>query len=408
MSRTLAEVLVDYARVRKFKPSGVAHYKTMLKRSGLAYHSPDAITADVLTQAEERLKAKAEAEGRAPNYADIAISVVELLLKFEKAPEAPKVPFVRWTPPTAAEAMTSASAYLVFPETKPDDQSPTLGEFFELYLNDHARLHTKSAPEFERTYRHYLQCWSDRKLSEIRRRHVVSLQAHVTKTRSPGVASRVVSLISMIFNKAIELEYLQGNNPAFRVRKFKHQPRERFLQSDELPRFFEAVSQLRNETTRDLFYMLLLTGQRRRNVSEMQWSEISFERKTWLIPQTKNGTSHTVPLVEEALAILLKRKENRLHPSWVFPKQDLTGPVWCRHTAWKAVMARAGLTDLRIHDLRRTLASWQACTGTSLPIIGAMLNHKDSKSTQIYARLNTAPVRESMEVAVKVMTDTVI
>jgi integrase len=358
----------------------MAHYKTMLRRSGLASYLCDAVTDDVLLQTEERLKAKEEAERRAPNYSDVAVSVVKLLLNFERAPEAPKVPFVRWAPPVALNNIVQTDAYLIF-DTKPDDSSLRLEDFFQIYLNDHARLHTKSAYEFERTYRHYLQCWSDRKLSEIRRRHVVSLQAHITRTRSPGVASRVVELISMIFNKPIELEYLQGNNPAFRVRKFKRQPRERFLQSDELPSFFEAVNKLRNETTRALFYLLLFTGQRRRNVSEMQWSQLSFERKTWLIPQTKNGTSHTVPLVEEALAILLSRSGNKLHPVWVFPKQDLTGPVWCRHTAWKAIMARAGLTDLRIHDLRRTLASWQACTGTSLPIIRAMLNHKDSKST---------------------------
>ena len=71
--------------------------------------------------------------------------------------------------------------------------------------------------------------------------------------------------------------------------------------------------------------------------------------------------------------------------------------------AWKALLTAAGLEDLRIHDLRRSLGSWAAIQGTSLAIIGAALGHKSTESTRIYARLTVDPVRDAMEKATSAM-----
>lgn len=62
-------------------------------------------------------------------------------------------------------------------------------------------------------------------------------------------------------------------------------------------------------------------------------------------------------------------------------------------------MKRSEIKGLRLHDLRRTLGSWQAATGASLPIIGKTLNHKSPVSTAIYARLSVEPVRKALEAA---------
>jgi len=67
--------------------------------------------------------------------------------------------------------------------------------------------------------------------------------------------------------------------------------------------------------------------------------------------------------------------------------------------AWKRVLASASIDDLRIHDLRRTLGSWQAKTGASLVIIGKSLNHRNQNTTAIYARLDLDPVRDSVNTA---------
>ena len=72
-------------------------------------------------------------------------------------------------------------------------------------------------------------------------------------------------------------------------------------------------------------------------------------------------------------------------------------------SAWRRILDRAEIDDLRIHDLRRTLGSWQAATGANLSIIGKTLAHKNVSTTAIYARLNLDPVRDSMEKATSAM-----
>ena len=67
---------------------------------------------------------------------------------------------------------------------------------------------------------------------------------------------------------------------------------------------------------------------------------------------------------------------------------------------WARLPERSRLEDLRIHDLRRSLGSWQAMTGASLAIIGKSLNHKTVQATAVYARLNIDPVRQSVQAAV--------
>ena len=70
---------------------------------------------------------------------------------------------------------------------------------------------------------------------------------------------------------------------------------------------------------------------------------------------------------------------------------------------WKIILDKAGIADLRLHDLRRTMGSWQAGTGANLSVIGRSLNHKSTQTTAIYARLWMTPVRDSMETAATAM-----
>ena len=86
---------------------------------------------------------------------------------------------------------------------------------------------------------------------------------------------------------------------------------------------------------------------------------------------------------------------------FVFPGIGKSGHLQEPKKGWKRILERAKITDLRIHDLRRTLGSWQAKTGASLAIIGKSLNHKNQNTTAIYARLDLDPVRESVNAATK-------
>ncbi len=165
---------------------------------------------------------------------------------------------------------------------------------------------------------------------------------------------------------------------------------------------------------RDYFLMLLLTGARKTSVLSMRWAEIDFEGATWRIPKTKNGSPQVVHLSAEAVMVLKARREERdgkaqatgeAASEFVFPGEGKTGHYAEPKRAWAGILSRAGVDDLRIHDLRRTLGSWQAKTGASLAIIGKSLGHKSQQSTAIYARLDLDPVRQSVDTATAAMLE---
>jgi integrase len=107
-----------------------------------------------------------------------------------------------------------------------------------------------------------------------------------------------------------------------------------------------------------------------------------------------------VPLVEQAQNILRARREQHGGQPWVFPGPGKAGHLVEVRKAWVRICKAAGLENLRIHDLRRTLGSWQALSGASEIIIGKSLGHAPgSKATAVYARLGVDPVRQSLDVA---------
>jgi integrase len=192
----------------------------------------------------------------------------------------------------------------------------------------------------------------------------------------------------------------EGINPTIGITKFKEQKRDRFILKDELPRFLEALENEPNRGMRDFFLMCLYTGARKGNVLSMRWEEVDFSINEWRIPDTKNGDPVRVPLIGKALEILCDRSYLKESTPWVFPSGgSKSGHVQEPKKVWKRILERAGLTNLRIHDLRRTCGSYQAIAGTSLAIIGKSLGHKSPQSTAVYARLSNDPVRNSLEAA---------
>jgi integrase len=242
--------------------------------------------------------------------------------------------------------------------------------------------------------------WGKRQLSIFKDTDFGKLHSEIGKEH-PTTANRVIAMASSLFGYATEHKLFRGINPAHGIKKFPETKRDRFLQSDELPSFFRALAEETNDTLRDYFLISLLTGARRSNVQEMQWKQIHFDRAEWRIPTTKNGDPQTVTLTPEVIEILNERRN--CDPLWVFPGTGITGHLVEPKKAWKRVLDRAGLEDLRIHDLRRTLGSWQAKTGASLVIVGKSLNHKSPSTTAIYARLDLDPIRASVERATGAM-----
>jgi integrase len=101
-----------------------------------------------------------------------------------------------------------------------------------------------------------------------------------------------------VYNRARNELGFKGENPASGIKAFKEHARERFLDMDELPRFFQALAE-ENAAIRDFILTCLLTGARKSNCQQMQCSEVKWQRACWEIgpAKSKSGRLMTVPLV---------------------------------------------------------------------------------------------------------------
>jgi integrase len=284
-------------------------------------------------------------------------------------------------------------------------EEPILKELWEHYLDFHAKPRKRSWKADEWQWKKYFTPWHNRRLSAITQQAVERWHGKVATDSGPTQANRCLALLATMFSKAGRGIGYAGPNPCVGVAKHHEQSRERYLVPDEMKAFFTAVMQ-EEPLWRDFFCLLLLTGQRRGNVASMRWEEIDLSNAIWHIPADKAKANKpvTVAISPPALVIVRRRREEmRDGCPWVFPGPGVEGRVIEPKRAWQRILDNSGIQNLHMHDLRRSLASWQAALGASLSIIGKSLGHADLKSTQVYARLQLDPVRESVSKAGQAM-----
>ncbi|MDR2720844.1 MAG: site-specific integrase, partial [Puniceicoccales bacterium] len=266
----------------------------------------------------------------------------------------------------------------------------TFGEAYGEYMEKYARAEMKpgSCKDVEFRLKKVLPHWSERSLSSIAKQEVRELHERIGRENGKYQANRVLAYIRAIYNKMIAWDW-EGMNPTIGIGKFKETKRDRFILEDEMPKLMKSLEAEPNRDMADFFLLCLYTGARKSNVQSMRWEDIDFSINEWRIPDTKNGDPQRVPLVDETLEILDNRIHLKTTTPWVFPSEDSkSGHLQEPKAAWKRILERAGLANLRIHDLRRTMGSYQAINGESLVVIGGTLGHKSPQSTAIYARLS--------------------
>ena len=151
----------------------------------------------------------------------------------------------------------------------------------------------------------------------------------------------------------------------------------------------EAISPVMAAAVR----LLLLSGCRKSEILSLRWSFVDFDRGYLRLPDSKTGEK-TVPLGAPALKLLADLP--RLS-EWVFPAASGGSHLVGLPRAWEAVREWCGLEGARIHDLRHSFASFGALGGDSLVVIGALLGHKDTKTTSRYAHLADDPVKAAAD-----------
>ena len=285
----------------------------------------------------------------------------------------------------------------------------TFKQFYEtVYRPEYSIVYKKprSVVNDDSIFTHHLKDFHNRMMLGIKPVEIAKLHNNTKQTHSPYTANRVLSLIKHIYVIAAKHGYMNGHaNPAADITKFKEQTRDRFLQSDELQRLFAALETEQNEVFKNYILISLYSGQRRSSILSLRWSQVDLVNGFIYLPDTKNGEPMRV-LMTNQLRELLKKINHSKNSDWVLPSvRSKSGHLEDPKRPWHELLRRAGIKNLRLHDLRRTMGSYQAISGASLYIIGKSLGHKSTSATQVYARLTVDLVRNAMQKATDKMME---
>ncbi len=315
--------------------------------------------------------------------------------------------FPDWTIEQARDKAAEINAQIVKGEdlragtTKAHSMTP-LGELWEKYKSNHLIIYgtPRTLATDESRFKTAFDRWKGKPIGEINHGMVQTLHRELSADR-PITANRSIELLRRLYRFAAAKCRYKGDNPAEHIDANPEAERERFIEPHELAAFFKALEAEPNEKFRDFFKLALFTGGRRSNVEAMAWTDLNLEAGVWLIPgdQSKSKKEMKIHLGPPALEVLNRRKAAAKDSPFVFPSWSASGHIEEPKSVWKRILTAAKITDLRVHDLRRTLGSFQAAAGASLTVIGKSLGHQSIQATKIYARLNLDPVRASVNVA---------
>jgi integrase len=301
---------------------------------------------------------------------------------------------------------------------KADDVRDLLARF----MDDHVRAKRKvrTAKLFDGYIKNHIEpALGLRRAPALARADVERLHKTIGKT-NPVTANRVVALVGAVYAYGLRVGLLPKGtmNPALGIEKFREQNRERFLTEPELLRVGDAIreaettgiewpkssskhapSKAENRVTKigphaaAAIRLLIFTGARLREILDLKWDHVDLQRGLLFLPDSKTGKK-TVVLGGAAQAVIVNLPRVG---SYVIAGNDPRKPRADLQRPWALVSKRAGLEGLRLHDLRHSFASVGAGSGLGLPIIGKLLGHSNSKTTERYAHLAAGPLRRASD-----------
>lgn len=276
-------------------------------------------------------------------------------------------------------------------------QGKLIKDLCKAYIEKHAVNKKSGKDDITRIERFIIPEWGNLLAANIKRADVSALHTKLGK-HGHYQANRVYSLLSKMFNLARVWGFVQEEhvNPCFGIEKFKEEKRDRFITHEEFPKLAEAINAELNQSVVSAIWLYLLTGLRKTELLTLQWADISLERKELKLTDTKNGKAHYLPLSIAAIDILNQIQRIDGNPYVITGKNEGCHLVNISKP-WERIRKAAGLEDVRLHDLRRTVGSWLAQSGSSLHLIGAVLNHSNQSTTAIYARFGQDSARAALE-----------
>lgn len=250
---------------------------------------------------------------------------------------------------------------------------------------------------------HLLPTLGNRMMGSVQSSDVVNLVRSMSaRNYAAGTINRMLVLLSYGYTLAIKWKVAGVyRNPAADVVPLRVDNRiERYLNEDETQRLLHEVRASPNPVLGPIVAFLILTGARKREALSVRWAEIDMGRRLWRVSRTKSGRNRHVPLSDAAIQVLAQQQREQAHSgdsAFVFPNPRTGKPFVSVFYSWDSARRRAGLPDLRVHDLRHSFASFLVNAGRSLYEVQELLGHADTRTTSRYAHLSPDRLREAVQ-----------
>lgn len=276
---------------------------------------------------------------------------------------------------------------------------PTLTQFvLESYI-PHVKGYKRSWMTDETMLRvHVIPRMGKLHLDEIAPAHIGDLLSFMRSNGyAPGTVGRALVIVRFIFNLAKKWKVQGvGENPTSAFKVPPDTGRSRYLTQAEGVRLMSAINADQNQVAAKAILLLLWTGARRNEVTQAQWTFVDWANKTLLVPRSKTGKPRHIRLNGASLALLKSIPALPGNP-FIFPSPATGRPSPHVFFPWHRIRKRAGLEDLRLHDLRHSFASFLINQGKDLYVVQRLLGHVNYRTTQRYAHLTPDTLSEAAE-----------
>ena len=295
-------------------------------------------------------------------------------------------------------------------EVQAERSAPTMADLCDRFEQEHLPKKRKgTSDDYKRMLRVYIRPhFGSMKVSDVDFVHIDRLHRKITADGHKRRANNVVAVLSKMFTLAMKWK-MRSDNPAKGIEKNDEVKRRRYMKGDELAKVTAALAAHPGKQASNVIRILLLTGCRRGEALAMKWADLDLKEGVWSKPASsvKQRENHSVPLSAPVRLLLSKIATDANasvgacalteKPVYVFPSDSGSGHRADVKRDWKSICKAAGITGLRVHDLRHSFASELASGGASLPLIGALLGHSNQSTTQRYAHLYDSPQRAAVE-----------
>ena len=244
----------------------------------------------------------------------------------------------------------------------------------ELYLPHAIQLKKTWEDDQYKLDRQIIPAFGDYRVSSITSRDISTFLTQQKERTSSTTANHYATLIKRMFNLAVKWGLLE-KSPATSLDRFKEKShRECCLNKEELPRFLKALDELVDGLSKTAIKPPLFTGGRRGEITPIRYDQLKLNEKRLFLPDTKNGQSRSIILNDRAMAVRRELKRNKDNSTrtkesdCLFPtKKGTKNPhIYDLRTLFRKACDVAGISALRVHDLRHSFATLALQVGASL------------------------------------------